>query len=44
MSTIKPIKEPDKIINYWKKEKLIVAAIIFFRVSFNTAIVLGPFY
>lgn len=44
MKKIEPIKEPDKIINYWKKEKLIVAAIIFFGVSFNTAIVLGPIY
>lgn len=44
ISTIKPIKEPDKLINYWKKEKLIVDAIIFFVVSFNTAIVLGPIY
>lgn len=44
MNTIKPIKEPDKIINYWKKEKLLVACIIFFGISFNTAIVLGPIY
>lgn len=41
---IEPIKQPDKIINYWKKEKFVVACIIFFGLSFNTTIVLGPIF
>ncbi len=41
---IEHIKQPDKIINYWKKEKLVVACIIIFGLSFNSATVLGPIY
>lgn len=41
---IKPIKEPNRIINYWKEDKFIVACIIIFGISFNTLIVLGPIY
>ncbi|QGU94010.1 ATP-binding cassette domain-containing protein [Clostridium bovifaecis] len=41
---IEPMKEPDKIINYWKKEKVVVACIIISGVSFNSATVLGPIY
>ena len=41
---VEPIKEPNKIINYWKKEKFVVAAIIFFGLTFNVAVVLGPIY
>jgi ABC-type multidrug transport system fused ATPase/permease subunit len=41
---IKPIKQPDKIINYWKKEKSVVARIIIFGLSFNISIILGPIY
>ena len=39
---IEPIKQPDKIINYWKKEKFVVACIIIFGLSFNSTIILGP--
>lgn len=38
------MKQPNKIINYWKKEKFIVACIIIFGLSFNSATVLGPIY
>lgn len=31
-------------MNYWIKEKYVVAAIIFFGLTFNTAVVLGPIY
>ncbi len=31
-------------MNYWIKEKYVVAAIIFFGLTFNTAVVLGPVY
>jgi ABC-type multidrug transport system fused ATPase/permease subunit len=38
------MKQPDKIINYWKKEKFVVACIIIFGLSFNSTIILGPIY
>jgi len=41
---IESIKEPNKIINYWKKEKFVVACIIIFGLSFNIGIILGPIY
>lgn len=41
---IEPIVQPNKIINYWKKEKFVVACIIIFGLTFNSAIVLGPIY
>jgi ABC-type protease/lipase transport system fused ATPase/permease subunit len=41
---IEPIKQPDKIINYWKKEKFVVACIVIFGLAFNISIVLGPIY
>lgn len=41
---IEPIEDPRKIVNYWKKEKTIVACIIFFGLTFNTSILLGPIY
>ena len=41
---IEPMKQPDKIINYWKKEKFVVACIIIFGLSCNSTIILGPIY
>lgn len=41
---IEAMKQPDRIINYWKKEKRIVIYIILFGLSFNISIVLGPIY
>lgn len=41
---VEPMKNPDRIINYWKKEKFVVACIIIFGLSFNISIVLGPIY
>jgi ATP-binding cassette subfamily B multidrug efflux pump len=41
---INPMNEPNKIINYWKKEKLVVACIVFFGLTFNSATILGPIY
>ena len=41
---IEPMKQPDKIINYWKKEKFIVSCIVIFGLSFNSAMILGPIY
>lgn len=38
------IKEPDKIISYWKNERFDVALIVFFGLTFNTGTVLGPIY
>lgn len=42
--TIGPMKQPNKIINYWKKEKYVVACIILFGLTFNSATILGPIY
>ena len=33
------MKNPDKIINYWKKEKFVVACIIIFGLSFNSSMI-----
>ncbi|MBP1924730.1 ABC-type multidrug transport system fused ATPase/permease subunit [Sedimentibacter acidaminivorans] len=41
---VNPMKEPDKIINYWKKEKIIVSLIIIFGLAYDISIVLGPIY
>ncbi|WP_010251063.1 ABC transporter ATP-binding protein [Acetivibrio cellulolyticus] len=41
---IEPMKQPDRIINYWKKEKFVVFCIFIFGLTFNSAIVLGPIY
>lgn len=41
---IDPMEHPDRIINYWKKEKFVVACIIIFGLFFNSATVLGPIY
>lgn len=42
--TIKPIEAPDRIINYWKNEKIVVLCILFFGLSFNISMILGPIY
>ena len=41
---IEAVKQPDKIINYWKKEKFVVACIVIFGLSYNITLVLGPIY
>lgn len=41
---VKYMKEPNKIINYWKKEKLAVAFIVIFGLAYNISMVLGPIY
>lgn len=41
---IEPIREPDRIINYWKKEKYVVACIVIFGLTFNSLTILGPIY
>lgn len=41
---IEPMKNPDKIINYWKKEKFIVVCIIIFGITFNGSMILGPIF
>lgn len=42
--TIEPIKQPNKIINYWKKEKFVVTCIVVFGLTFNSASILAPIY
>lgn len=41
---IEPMKQPDRLMNYWKKEKRIVIYIILFGLSFNISIVFGPVF
>lgn len=41
---IEPLQQPDRIINYWKKEKLVVVCIIIFGLGFNISTILGPIY
>lgn len=41
---IEPMEHPDRIIDYWKKEKFVVTCIIIFGFSFNSATILGPIY
>lgn len=41
---IEPMRQSDKIINYWKNEKGIVILIIFFGITFNAGTILGHIY
>ncbi len=41
---IEPMKQPDRIINYWKKEKLVVVCILIFGLTFNSITILSPIY
>lgn len=41
---IEPIDHPEKVINYWKKERAVVACIVFFGITFNGSVILGPIY
>ena len=42
--TIKPMEQPNKIINYWKKEKFVVTCIIIFGLAYNITAIVGPIY
>lgn len=41
---IESMKEPNKLINYWKKEKFAVMCVIIFGLAYNVSMVLGPVY
>lgn len=41
---IEPMRQPNKIINYWKKEKFVVVCIVIFGLTCNSAIIAGPIY
>lgn len=41
---IEPMKQPDRVINYWKKEKFVVVCIVLFGLSFNISMILSPIY
>lgn len=41
---IKPLRQPDRIINYWKNDKPVAAFIIVFGLGYNIAAILGPIY
>jgi ATP-binding cassette subfamily B multidrug efflux pump len=42
--TIKPINGPNRIINYWKKDKFVVTCIVIFGLTFNISSVIAPIY
>jgi ABC-type multidrug transport system fused ATPase/permease subunit len=39
---IRLIEKPDRVLNYWLKEKFVVLCIVFFGLVFNISMVLGP--
>ena len=41
---VEPIRHPDRILNYWKKEPFVVTCIVLFGISFNALSVLSPIY
>lgn len=41
---MKPIHEPDRLLNYWRKEKFVVFCIVVSGLLFNGGMVLGPIY
>jgi ABC-type multidrug transport system fused ATPase/permease subunit len=41
---IEPMEQSDRLVNYWKKEKAVVASIVIFGLSFNIGMILGPIY
>ncbi len=43
-SVIEPLAQPDKIINYWKRDRLVAAFIIIFGLGYNIAAILVPIY
>ena len=38
----KPVPRADRVLNYWKREKLAIVCIVFFGLTFNISMVLGP--
>ncbi|MEG0857545.1 MAG: ABC transporter ATP-binding protein [Terrisporobacter sp.] len=44
MNLVKPMKSPNKIINYWKKEKLIILLLSIFGILYNVGMVIRPIY
>lgn len=41
---IEPMEQPDRMLNYWKKEKFIVVCIIIFGLLYNISLVFLPIY
>lgn len=41
---IKTVKNPNKIITYWLKEKSVIVCIVIFGLLFNGTMILGPIY
>lgn len=41
---IEPMKEPDRIINYWKREPFVVFCIVLSGLLYNGMLVLGPIF
>jgi len=43
-SKIKPMNNPDKIWNYWKKESFVVLLIVISGIAYNVGMLTGPIY
>lgn len=41
---IRPIRQPDRLVNYWLQEKFTVVCIVIFGLLFNISMILGPIY
>jgi len=39
---LKPVPKADRVLNYWKREKFAIVCIVFFGLTFNISMVLGP--
>ena len=39
-----PVVKPDRLIEYWKREKFVVLMIVIFGIGFNGASFLGPIF
>lgn len=39
---VKTIHKPDRLMNYWMREKFVISNIIFFGLIFNISMILGP--
>lgn len=41
---IEPMEKPDRMLSYWKKEKILILFITFFGIAFNGSTILGPIF
>lgn len=39
---VTPVRQPDRILSYWKRERRVIAAVVLFGVLFNGSMSIGP--